>query len=107
MMALLRSVAGLIGWGLAFSMLYGLHGLSCALGWHEVQVGGLSVARLILLLTYFGWIAALGWLCLKVKPVAAKPDLLSWLSFASAIAGLVSTIYTGFPVLAAGLCYLS
>lgn len=105
MMALLRCVAGLVGWAIAFSMLYGLHGLSCALSWHELQVVGVSIARLLLLLTYFSWIGGLAWLSWSLRPMASRPGLLSWLAFASAIAGLVSTVYTGLPVLVTGLCH--
>ena len=55
MIPLLRACAGLIGWAIAFSALYALQGAACASGWQSVAgVGGISVARLLLILAHFG-----------------------------------------------------
>lgn len=104
MIALLRAVAGLIGWAAAFSMLYAVQGLACALGWDEAPVAGISVARMVLILVYVGWVGLLGWLCWYLRPQGDRRDLLAWLALASAVIGLASTLYTGMPVLATRTC---
>lgn len=104
MIALLRAVAGLIGWAVGFSTLYAVQGLSCALGWDEAPIIGISVARLILILVYVGWVGLLAWLCWYLRPQGDRPDLLARLATAGAVIGLVSMLYTGMPVLAARTC---
>lgn len=104
MTALLRAVSGLILWAIAFSMLYALQGLACALGWDSVRFAGISAARLALVLVYAGWTAILTWLCWYLFPRPGRHDFLARLAFACAIVGLVSAVYTGLPVIAATLC---
>lgn len=104
MTALLRSVAGLILWAVAFSVIYGLQGLSCALGWDSLGPAGLSAARIILIATYAGFIGLLAWLCWRLRPSTSPRNFLGSLAFASAVIGLISTIYTGLPVLALSIC---
>lgn len=104
MIALLRAVGGLIAWAVAFTMLYAVQGLSCALGWDGVQALGISAARLLLVATYIGWLAALAWLCWYLRPRPGRAELLQRLGLICAVIGLVSTLYTGFPVLATTVC---
>jgi hypothetical protein len=104
MIALLRAVSGLIGWAAAFTMLYAVQGLSCALGWDGVQVLGISAARILLTLIYLAWLAALAGLFWVLRRRAKSGDLLTRLGPACAVIGFVSTLYTGFPVLTTTTC---
>ncbi|UZK67055.1 hypothetical protein [Sphingomonas sp. M1-B02] len=104
MIALLRAVAGLIGWAAAFSMLYAVQGFSCARGWGDEPLLGISAARLLLILVYMAWVGALGWLCWYFRPHTNRTDLLASLALINAVIGLVSTVYTGMPVLATTTC---
>lgn len=104
MTALLRAISGLILWAMAFSSLYALQGLACAQGWDNVAYAGVSAARLGLVLLYAGWTGASLWLCWHSYPRAAHRDFLARLAFACAVIGLLSTIYTGAPVVATTVC---
>lgn len=104
MMELLRAISGLIGWALAFSTLYAVQGLSCALGWDETRLVGIGASRIILIGIYTAWVLLLAWLCWHFRPQRRSNELMAWLAFACAIVGLVSTIYTGLPVLIATAC---
>jgi hypothetical protein len=104
MTALLRSVAGLIVWAIAFSALYALQGLACAGRWDDMQLAGVSLARLVLLAVYGGGIGLLALLCWRCRPRVSRPQLLDWLAFASAAAGLFSLVYTGLPVITVSIC---
>jgi hypothetical protein len=53
MIQLLRMTAGLFHWAVAFSVLYGLHGIGCSAGWERVAVAGTSLHRLLLILSWF------------------------------------------------------
>ncbi len=58
MIALLRMSAGLIGWAIAFCLLYALHGIGCASGWAITPVMGASLHRVVLLAAWIGSVAA-------------------------------------------------
>ena len=105
MIPLLRACAGLIGWAIAFSALYALQGAACASGWQSVAgVGGISVARLLLILTYAMCIVALGWLGWRLWPRMPRPTLLDRLAAGLALVGLASLIFTGLPVAVTSTC---
>lgn len=44
---MLRAIAGLIGWSLAFAAIYGLHEVGCANDWDEMSVGDASLQRVV------------------------------------------------------------
>lgn len=104
MIALLRAVSGLILWAIGFAMLYAVQGLSCALDWDAAQVAGISTARLVLIAIYLFWLAALAWLCWRLRPQSGRTDLLEWLGLTCAVIGLFSMLYTGLPVVATTTC---
>lgn len=104
MTALLRATAGLILWAIAFSALYAVQGLACALGWDEKQIAGTSLARLVLLTIYAGGVGALARLSWTYRPRTARPELLDWLAFVSAASGLFAVIYTGLPIITTSIC---
>ncbi|TKD51602.1 hypothetical protein [Sphingomonas baiyangensis] len=104
MTPLLRSVSGLILWAVAFSAIYAIQGLSCALGWDAIGLGGPSLARSILIATYIVSVTILAWLCWRLRPSSGTRDFLAILAFASSVIGLLSTIYTGLPVFWLSIC---
>ena len=57
MIMLIRLSAGLIGWAVAFCLIYALHGLGCAAGWETRHAGGFSVHHIVL---FAAWALSLG-----------------------------------------------
>lgn len=98
MTTILRAVSGLIGWALSFSLIYALQGLVCSPRFAPFA------AREILIGTWLLCLAALGWLAFLLRPSTPRPSLADWLGFVLAVTGLVSTLFTGFPVLFATTC---
>lgn len=104
MIALLRAVAGLIVWALAFSAIYGLQGLVCGLRWQAVALGPLSLGRALLILLWLAFVALLSWMNWRFWPRRKDSGLLSRLAAATALIGLVATAYTGLPVVSTSVC---
>jgi hypothetical protein len=104
MTALLRAISGLIGWALAFSLIYGLQGLVCSPQLARVMtalpLGGreLLIAAWLLCLTL---LASLAWV---LWHRATRETLLDWLAPTLALTGLAATTFTGFPVVFATTC---
>ncbi len=89
----LRGIGGLIGWALAFSLLYGLHGLAC-----EGLLGGVHARRTVLVGAWVGTVGALGALVWTERGgVRRDAPFLRRLALGSAVIGLVATIVTGSP----------
>lgn len=104
MMALLRATAGLIGWALAFSLLYAVQGLVCSPRvWPWVHALPLS-GRELLIAAWLLCLAALAVLTMRLWPGPGRQPMLRWLAGILALIGLVSTAFTGFPVLIATTC---
>lgn len=104
MIPLLRAIAGLIVWALAFSSLYALQGIACTAGLDGVPPAGISLARLPLVALYAFWLALHLWLCWRLGPLRHGPALIDRMAFGLAVVGLVSTAYTGFPVAVTTIC---
>lgn len=97
MIALLRACTGLILWAAVFSLLYAVEGMGCANGWTP------GVLRATLVAIWLTSVALLGWLAWRWWP--KRGDVMTeWLAGAIAIIGLVSTIWTGFPVALLSAC---
>jgi len=102
MRLLLGASAGLWLWALGFSLLYGLHGIGCAQGWHRVSLlGG----------TIFGWSMISAWVLLIATAVAmifwarhSRAGLERRLTLCSTLVGFVSIVVTGLPVIATTAC---
>lgn len=102
MKLLARASAGLWLWALGFSLLYALHGIGCARGWHRMPLlGG----------TMFGWATIGLWLALAAMSAApiwwasrAPPGLERRLALSSAVTGFVGILVTGSPVIATSAC---
>ncbi len=105
MIALLRAVAGLIVWAVAFSAIYGLQGLVCALGWQAVSLGPVSLGRLLLIVLWLGFVALLGWMSWRFRQDWQEGSFLGRMAFAMAVVGLVSTAFTGAPVVSTSVCH--
>jgi hypothetical protein len=108
MIPLLRLVAGLAGWALGFSLLYGAHGLGCARGWPEVAIGPTDLLRLALVFIWGATSAGLAaWSLAAFRaPTRAAAPLLAWLTRATAITGLVAMVVSGVPVAMSRQCDL-
>lgn len=103
-----REAAGLIAgfalWSLGFAGSYGLHGLFCGAD----MTGGHGGARMMLLGLY-GLIlmAEAGLIVWMLRRWRAAPRALHFVrgaSLALAVAALVTTLWTGIPVLSLRLC---
>lgn len=104
MIALVRAVAGLIGWAIAFSLLYGLQGLVCS-----PRLAGVAAAlpyngRELLTAAWLLFLAVLAWASWVLWHRNRGEIMLGWLAPILALTGLGATFYTGFPVLFATTC---
>ena len=99
MIPLLRAIAGLIVWAMAFSSLYAMQGYLCA-----DEAIGAGTARRLLCALFAGWLALHLWLCWRLWPMHRSPALIDRLAFGLAVVGLISTAYTGFPVALTTTC---
>ncbi|TDR89610.1 hypothetical protein [Enterovirga rhinocerotis] len=106
MALVMRSLAGLTLWAAGFSLLYGLHGLGCGLGWTREILGPLTVLNGALIAL---WLILLGlalWLALSSH--RARPDSdprgLARLALVGTWAGFVGLLLTGAPVLLPAHC---
>lgn len=104
MIALLRAVAGLVVWAVAFSVFYGAQGLVCARGWQDVAIGPVSVGRALLVVLWLAFCALLGWMAWHLRRAWPGGTFLDRLAATSAVVGLISVIYTGLPVVATAVC---
>lgn len=105
MRALLRVLAGLIGWAVGFSILYGLHGIACARGWSAIGVGPTDRQRLVLVAAWLVSVAAIAiWTRLVWRRSPGAVPLLDWLARGSAVTGLFAMIISGLPIVIADPC---
>ncbi|WP_419898229.1 hypothetical protein [Roseomonas sp. USHLN139] len=102
MRLLARASAGLLVWAFGFSLLYGLHGLGCALGWQDVGGAGVSLFRLVLVGTWLTFCA--GGLAVVLVAARMPAGLQRRLGLASALAGCGATLVTGLPTVIASEC---
>lgn len=106
MTEILRAIAGLLLWSLAFATIYGLQGLGCAYGWAEIPIAGISLMRAMLV---GGWLVFLGLhgaliLALSDSALGARDPFFRRLSLTIAITGLVASLWSLFPVAVISIC---
>lgn len=102
MTMLLRLSAGLIGWAVAFCLIYALHGLGCARGWDTVPLAGSSVQRWVLL---GGWaVSLLATLLLALRLQRVRATALDRVAAALAWVGVVTTLLTFAPIAVVPAC---
>jgi hypothetical protein len=103
----LRILIGPLAWLGWFSAIYGLHGIACSFEWGRVDVWGLSLLRLVLTAA---WIAAIlvqfvilaG---LYSRRFGSPSVFIRRVSRITGWVGLVSTIWSLFPVVATSSCW--
>ncbi|MEQ6332442.1 hypothetical protein [Sphingobium sp. MK2] len=97
-----RVTVGLWLWALAFSLLYALHGIGCAGGWHGWPLPGGSAFRWTMVVTWvcfaLGGVVVLRWAARLPKGLERR------LATVSALVGLAGTIITGSPVIFTSAC---
>ncbi|MGY6660903.1 MAG: hypothetical protein ACXIVO_01140 [Glycocaulis sp.] len=102
-------VAGFTVWAAGFSVLYGLHAVGCRAGWEEAVIAGLSANRILLLVTYLGHVALGAMLWFPLNRIArrwegASADTMRRVAVIVTIAAVISTLWTGAPVLVLEAC---
>lgn len=106
MALVMRVLAGLLLWAAGFSVLYGLHGVGCAVGWGNARFGPVTVLSVVLVGTWLAFVAmASVWLVvLWRRDGLAQSDLLRKVGLISALSGLGGLLFTGAPVLLPAHC---
>ncbi len=104
MIALLRTLSGLIGWAAAFSLIYGLQGLVCSPRVEGLTRGLPYDGREFLIGAWLLCLILLGWLSWRLWRDRQMETLLEWLAPVLALTGLAATLFTGFPVAVATIC---
>lgn len=103
MIALLRMVAGLIVWAVAFCVLYALHGLGCAADWQRATLPfGISPHRAVLSVAWVACLAVGGAVAWWLRPPHA--DMTDRIGWRLAWVGLLATVMTGLPILILPAC---
>lgn len=109
---LIAVVAGFIVWASAFSTVYALFSLGCAYGWETPRPFGLPLWHAA---TAAGWLvhiiahaALIAWTVrrFRARP-ATEPDNRRFLqvsAVAIAVLGLVTTLWTGAPIVLLSTC---
>lgn len=103
-------IAGFLVWTSALSSLYAVLSVGCVLGWERIALGPVSVQRLVLILVWAAHIFVLVLILLENNPysrhaslrkaASQEPDrFLGQVTWASTIAALGATLWTGAPLL--------
>ncbi len=103
MIQLLRMTAGLFHWAVAFSVLYGLHGIGCSAGWERVAVAGTSLHRLLLILGWVGGSAAGVVLTLWLQRTVGT-GLLDRVAILLGWVGAAAIVVGGLPIVTIPAC---
>lgn len=101
MMWLMRALAGPILWAALFSMIYGLHGMGCNLGWNLRPA---PIANWHYLAMWTAWIVGLALHVLLIRILPEGEGRRRRLIVLGAWIGFVSSIYTLFPVVVTSSC---
>lgn len=108
-LALLLIPAGFVIWASAFTLLYAALSLSCAFGWQNDAIGGVTPLRPTLLAIWLVHLAALAGLliyCVRLRSDASARTsrFLRQAAIGSAAAAIAATVWTGVVILAATPC---
>jgi heme/copper-type cytochrome/quinol oxidase subunit 2 len=94
----IQILTGFIIWSAAFLLLYATQATGCHLGWHELDIGPVSVLRLLLTTIFVLVLALLGglfWSARQVKDSSAdRSETLTQIATTVHIAAIVSTLIT-------------
>jgi hypothetical protein len=98
-------------WMLALSVLYGAQGTMCELGWQRIELGPISLLRLVLAAIWVAHIAVLVWLyvrCYRVLTGGERHvplDRFLWRSAAAlAVAAIAATVWICMAVWVPSMC---
>ena len=107
--SLLALVAGFGIWSVAFVALYAGLSIGCALGWNAVEIGPISLLRLLLISGFIVTLLALALIARRLwrrarmgdqTGTALVPQVSAWL----AVAALVAGVFTYAPVVFLTAC---
>lgn len=104
---LIALIAGPTVWAVGFSVLYGIQGAGCQLGWEGVLIGPLDLLRGLLLLVWAAHLAVLVWMVRWTHRRAYSPPdqrFFRFGAFSLALTGLVAMVWTGLPVVFTSAC---
>ena len=103
---LARILVGPLAWLAAFSAVYGLQGLGCALGWAGIDTGGVPLLRAGLAAAWLAAIALQAAILagLYSRRFGAHPGFARSVSRMTGWVGLVATLWSLFPVVATSAC---
>jgi len=108
--ALAWAIAGFVVWGVAFGVIYGLHGLGCAYGWDEIAAGPTNLQRLVQVVAWIAFLPPLLLLALHLRRKRRRETengprrWLALLGETTAWAGLAATIVTFAPTVTTSVC---
>lgn len=107
--SLLARMAGFGAWSVAFVALYAGHAIGCELGWNMVEIGPISLLRLLLVAGFIVTLLGLGLIARALRQRADQGEkagtaLIAQASAWLALAALAAGAFTYAPVLFMGLC---
>lgn len=104
---LFATLAGPTIWAVGFSVLYGIQGAGCQLGWETLAAGPLDLLHALLLLAWALHLAAGVWVLrwtLRRGYLPPERRVLRFAAPAMAVTGLFATAWTGLPVVFTSAC---
>jgi hypothetical protein len=100
-----RIFAPLLVWLALFSGVYGLHGIGCGLGWPDLRLGPVPLHRGALVAAWVGaLIVQAALLTALAGPLRSGRAFVQEVTLTLAVASLVATAWTLFPVAFATSC---
>ncbi|WP_108658506.1 hypothetical protein [Acuticoccus kandeliae] len=106
MIEVFRAMAGLLVWAAAFALLYAIEGYGCSLGWGREAPASPTPLRLALLAAFAVAILAQAATLQAVRStrLGSASPFFRQVGIVSALAGLVATVWTLFPVAVTSVC---
>jgi len=96
---------GYVVWSIAFVALYGVQGLGCANGWHEVAAGPASLLRVLLIAIWLVSLAVVAALAAwTLRRAMREPGMMRRAVAATTATAAVAALWTGAPTVALALC---
>lgn len=103
---MIRILIGPFVWLSAFSAVYGLHGMGCALGWTEVEFAGLTLHRAALLAGWGATVAACAVVLVGLwsERLGSSSAFVRRVSIWLGLVGVVAAVWSLFPVAVLSAC---
>ncbi|MGJ0622322.1 MAG: hypothetical protein ACR65Z_16690 [Methylocystis sp.] len=101
-----RIVIAMLVWLALFSALYGLEGVGCAAGWHQIPVNGATLFRAAMTIAFFValFILVAVLVALRSPRFRSASPFVAHISAILAVAALIAGGWTLFPALALSSC---